>query len=307
MIPYEKLSEDRKKHLDNVMRVGNLILKKYHQEFKNNLSIPKYNRIKFLNLIFKECEGKIKDVNVEGVFIPKEDIEKIINIKNVEWKILCAYSASIQKLSNKHRPSDSSMSQDDILSEAIRSAIVAIYHFTKEDVKFITFLQHCVNRHLTYKIGSFSRLSKRAYNLIFKYEKMKNKFNGPYNFENIVEGMDLSDKEVKILKNALSKTNSFSDLKIDESIFIDKNNEEHQNEDKAQVEEIISKLKLNDLEKAVLDGFLQSKYNSKTSLGLGTFAKNIINSSTGKPYSRASLSLAWNRIKNKISDMYKAA
>lgn len=306
MIPYKRLSEDRKKYLDDIMRVGNLILKKYHQKFKNNLSIPKYSRIKFLNLIFKECENKSQDISVQGVFIPKEDVQKILNVKNVEWEILCAYSAAIQKLSNKHRPSDSSMSQDDIMSEAVKSAIIAIYHFTEENVKFITFLQHCVKRHLTYKIGFLSRLSKRAYDLLFKYEKAKNELNGPLNFENIVEYMDLSEKEIQILKKALSKTNNFSELEINEKTFLSPEKISNQ-EDKIQIKEIISKLELSPLEKAVLSGFLFSKNNGKTSMGLGTFAKNIINPSTGRPYSRQSLSLAWNRIKEKISNSYKAA
>lgn len=307
MIPYKKLSEDYKKHLDETMRQGNIVLKKYHQESKKNFSIPKYNRIKFLNLILKECNNACEDIVVGGVFIPKEDIAKILSVKNIEWEVLCGYSAAIQKVSNRHRPSDSSMSQEDIFSEAVRSAISAIYHFTEQNIKFITFLQHCVNRHLTFKIGSLSNLSRRACKLLFKYEKTKSKLNGPYNFENIVKLMDLSDKETKILKSALSKTSNFSDLEIDELNLIVKSKQDLEFCDKIHVEEMLSNLDLSSLEKAVLNGFLQSKYNSKTSLGLGTFAKNIINPSTGRPYTRQALSLAWNRIKEKISNSYKAA
>jgi hypothetical protein len=225
-------------------------------------------------------------------------------VKDIEWEILCGYSAAIKKVCNKHRPSDASMSQDDIYSEAIKSAITSIYHFTKEDVKFITFLIHCVNRHLTYKIGSLSRLSKRAYDLILNYEKIKNELNGSCNFEYVVEQMDLSDKEINILKNVLSKTYSFSDLDINESNILSKTNVDY---DQFQIKEIISKLELNSLERAVLSGFLFSKSNGKTSLGIGAFAKNIINPVTGKPYSRQALTLIWKKIKNKIKNNFKAA
>jgi hypothetical protein len=91
-------------------------------------------------------------------------------------------------------------------------------------------------------------------------------------------------------------------LELDESVFVAKTEPEKCSEDNLHVNDVISKLDLSELERAVLNGFLQSKHNSKTSLGLGTFAKNLINPSTGKPYSRAGLSLAWNRIKDKISN-----
>lgn len=307
MIPYEKISEDRKKVLDDLMRNGNIVLKKYHNILKNNLSIPKYNRIKFLNLILNECQrSEPKDLCISGVFIPKEDVAKILSVKEIEWEVLCGYSRAIWKISSRHKPIDSSISQEDLLSEATHSAMVSIYHFTKENIKFITFLQHCVNRHLTYRVGSFSKLSKRAFDLVTKYKRFKNKTNGPCNFQNVVEQMDLSDKEIKILKNALSKTNNYSDLNIEDLNFVVDVRENNQDgsEDKNRINDIIAKLDLSVLEKSVLDGFLYSNKNSKTSMGLGTFAKNIINPSTGKPYSRQSLSLAWNRVKDKISNLY---
>lgn len=307
MIPYKKISEDRKKVLDALMREGNVVLKKHHDILKNNLSIPKCNRIKFLNLILNECKNTAVDLHVGGVFIPKQDVEKILAVKNIEWEVLCGYSKAIWKIASRHRPIDSSTSQEDLLSEATHSAIVSIYHFTKENIKFITFLQHCVNRHLTYRVGSFSHLSKRAFDLVTKYKRIKNKANGPCNFHNIVDQMDLSDKEIKILKDALSKTNNYSDLNIEDVNFMAdnrENNHEEKNEDKDRINEIISSLDLSVLERSVLDGFLHSNKNSKTSMGLGTFAKNIINPVTGKPYSRQALSLAWNRVKDKISNLY---
>jgi hypothetical protein len=304
MIPYNEISVDRKKVLDNIMRDGNRVLKHYHEIFKNNLFIPKCNRIKFLNLIMNEAGSVPKDVSINGIDIPKQDVEKIFSVKNIEWEVLCGYSRAIQKVVNRHHPADASVSQEDLMGEAIHSAIVAIYHFCKDDVKFLTFLQHCVNRHLTYRIGSFSHLSKKAYDLVVAYQRTKNKTNGPCNFENVVKIMDLSEKEIKILKNALSKTNNCTDLNIEDINIISNKMHQNDSEDTNKINEILNKIDLSVLERAVLDGFLHSDKNSKTCMGLGTFAKDIINPVTGRPYSRQSLSLAWNRVKAKIANIY---
>ena len=58
-----------------------------------------------------------------------------------------------------------------------------------------------------------------------------------------------------------------------------------------------------ELEKAVLEGFM----NSSNNLGISIVAKNLINPRTGKPYSRMACTYAWKRIKEKIKKFSSAA
>ena len=65
----------------------------------------------------------------------------------------------------------------------------------------------------------------------------------------------------------------------------------------------LDSIEMSQLEKAVLDGFLQSSKG----MGLNSISKNIINPKTGKPFTRMAASLAWKRVKEKIKNYKKAA
>jgi hypothetical protein len=65
----------------------------------------------------------------------------------------------------------------------------------------------------------------------------------------------------------------------------------------------IGGMNLTDLEKAVLEGFMQSS----SKLGINSVAKNVVNPKTGKPFSRMAVTYSWRRVKEKINNFRKVA
>jgi DNA-directed RNA polymerase specialized sigma subunit len=303
IVPYVPVSEERKLQLEIILREGNVLLKKYHEEMKILLNIAKHNRTSFLNSIAKNyIPGE--DLDFEGIIIPHEDAEKIVLVKKIEGEVICAYANLINKLAQrwKKQESDISLSVEDLKSEAYHAALAAIAHFTKE-VRFSTFLHHCIQRHMSRLCrtsNGLSSFSDGAVKLKSEYARLSKEEGAT--FDSITQKMNISEKEIRILQICLSSIQNMTSLeKEDKSkIVIIDDCKEPEKENK--ILDIIKKIEFSELEKAVLDGVISSP---NTKLGLGCVSKKLINPNTNKPYSRMAFSLAWKRIKKKINDAYK--
>ena len=297
-IPYRPLTSERKTHLENTLRESNALLKSYHEKVNEEIS-----RVDFFKKIYSE---RILDcVTVNGVNIPKDDLNKILEIKNIEWEILCGFSKLIAKLSNKwsNRDIDLSLSFDDLFSEAVKASLFAMIHFTESNISFCTFLHHCVNRQLSKicnKTNGLSHLSAGAVELKKKYLKLCAEEGS--NFDSVVKKLNLNEKDVRILRHILSKVKNQSVLEENENeleqLAVDNSEEVHSD---SNILQLVKEIEFSDLEKSVLDGFMNS---SSGKLGLNSISRNLINPRTNKPYSRMAFTLAWKRIKEKISKAY---
>lgn len=304
-IPHVSISEDRKAYLEKILREGNLLLKQYHDKMKLHLGISKHNRTSFLNDIAKNYFQN-EEVKVHGIVIPSVDAHKIILVKKSEEEVICAYSNLINKIANRWfaNTNDVSLSIDDLRAEAYQAALDAVSHFTKE-VKFSTYLHHCVRRRLgrvCKKTNGLSDLSAETVKLKTQYSVLAMEEGAT--FDKVVQKMSITDKEVATLQSVLTKVQNMTSLDKEDKakmIIVD-NVVEPESEN--NILAIINNLEFSDLEKAVIEGVLNSP---NTKLGIGSVSKDLINPETNKPYSRMAFSLAWKRIKKKIADAYGEA
>jgi hypothetical protein len=301
-IPHLNLDKNDKNKIKNLLVSSNLVLKKHHE--KVDQTKKKISRQGFFSEILKKYSSSLDFVEVRGIKISKEDAEVILKIKKVEWRILQGYSRLLEKLSRKwSKNSDPCLSLDDIRSEAVNSAIKSIVHYSKLDVELCTFLYLCVDRHLARfcnKTNGMSHLTLNSIDLKRRHDELS--LEEGSNFDSIVKKMNISEKEVSTLCSVLNKVQNVSSLSKEDQKEICAIDSFSVPEFDLKMMEVVSKIKLSELEKAVLQGFLDS---SNSRLGLSSCSKGIINPDTNKPYSRMAFSLAWKRIKKKIEKEYK--
>ena len=113
--------------------------------------------------------------------------------------------------------------------------------------------------------------------------------------------MQIEDKEIHILQSALSTVKNMTSLDKEDKSQINVEDDYEEPEVENNILAVIENIEFTELEKAVLEGVLNSP---STKLGIGYLSKQVINQETKKPYSRMAFSLAWKRIKKKISDAY---
>jgi folate-dependent phosphoribosylglycinamide formyltransferase PurN len=309
LVPYYPISSERKKELETILREGNVLLDSYHKKMKELNNLSRHDRTKFLNSIFKQSKSSQNDtLVVNGVAIDQNDLKKILEIKNLEWEILCGFSRLITKIAIKKSKQefDLSLSLDDLIGEAYHATLHAISHYTKSDTKFITFLHHCVRRHLSRvcnKTNGLSDFSAGAVKLRAKYNKLASEEGA--NFDSVVSKMHISEREIATLPALLCKVQNMTTLEKGDCdlVIIDNSFDETQNKEEKpnNMMRIVSDLELTELERAVLEGFVKS---SSSKLGLNSVSKTLINPKTNKPYSRMAFTFAWRRIKEKIAKVY---
>lgn len=306
-VPYHPISENRKIQIEDILRKGNVVLALYHDKMKKRNNIARHDRTKFLNAIVDQAKNST-EVVVHGIEISQEDVRKIIEIKNLEWEILCGFSRLIAKIALKKSKQefDLSLSLDDLIGEAYHATLHAISHYTKADTRFITFLHHCVRRHLNRicnKTNGLSDLSAGAVKLKSEFTKLSCEEGST--FDSVVSKMNLSEKEISLLPSLLCKVQNMTSLEKNESevVVVDKITAEFAQKDESpqNVMRIVDDLELTELERAVLEGFVKS---SSSKLGLNLVSKTLINPKTNKPYSRMAFTFAWRRIKEKIAKVY---
>lgn len=306
MVPFVELSDAEKKALEQDLRECNTLLAHYHEDY--NSSNDQCKRNDFFKLFvsaYKQGQG----MTVGGVEIPPSDAAKIMHIKSLEWSLMCAFSRLINKLAYKwsRRTSDNCLGPEDMQGEAFEAAIYSVIHFTEEN-RYSTFLHHCVNRHLAKvcnRTNGLSKLSSSAVKIKHEYQRLA-KDEGA-TFDGVVQKMKLTQKQARTLRASLVSLKNSSSASGEEREFVvvdNTMNPEHHVGNASSIAEALANLELTDLERAVLEGFINSPTNS---LGIGSLSKNLINPKTNKPYSRMSFTYAWQRVKKKIADAYSRA
>lgn len=309
IVPYVQIEESRKKDVQNLISESNFILHKYHSQVATRhgrLGFKTYddkslNKSSYLNEI-KSCYDKNPNVDVDlyGVVIPVADVRQILNVKNLELEVLCSVSGMISKIVNKKSrfSRDHILSAEDLESEAFRCACESLCSYTDSNVCFSTYFFNCISRHLSSlcnRTNHTSKFSKKAILLKRKYAETKRSLLRASNFEEIVEMMNISDKEISLLRSVLSCSSVFS--AEEKYVEIENYSAPSNNNDDCSISiGDVSGVELSELEKAVLEGFMQSS----NKLGISSIAKGILNPKTGKPFTRMAASLAWKRVKEKI-------
>lgn len=345
-LPYKQCSANDKRKQEQIMRAGNLVLKRWHTKAKK-IKGQKYSRMSFLGDLLKKLPDlKARSVVVlnsrqnPGLRIPKEDVEKVLAVKAIEFDILQTYARLVgqQAFEWSQREHDAYYGFNDLYDEAVLVLIKAIYHFTKEDVTFITYAHWVIRRwivRLCNRTGPLSGYSHTAVNLYRKYQEKRREFNRPVSFEEVVEELNLSNKQRDVLQSMLHSVVSGSTINRppldDESADSDYSQlgNTHAGIDgnmswsvtgrngngvtlresptlDFDMIEAINRADLTEFERAVLDGFIETASTPTGAvMGLTSIAGKLINPKTNKPYSRMACSYAWERVKQKILAEYQ--
>ena len=294
-IPFVSLSEEEKLGLERSLRERNCLLAHYHELFKAANNLHKHKKCEFFNMVL---DSNGASLSLNGVNIPSEDVAKMSEIKDIEWKLICGFSKLITKVAHKWQGAadDASIGVEDLEGEALQTAVYSAIHFTKEE-RYSTFLYHCVNRHmakLCSRTGSLSGVSRGCAKTRRKYQRLLMEEGAT--FDSVVVKMGLSEQQIRRLQFSLTKVRTASDVTEGEKELTVVDNQVAPSEkyETSVLDSLIPKLELSELERAVLEGFMKSPTSR---LGIGSISKNLINPKTNKPYTRMAFTLAWQRVK----------
>ncbi len=332
---YSEITDVRRKELQGSLAESNKILRKYYKQIAvskgrrgfethdgNNINRPKfYKQILELSKI-----NPHSDLVIHGATIPCAEVEKITNLENIKWEIVTSISNMIYSIVNKkiNKIRDRSLSFEDLESEGFKSVLSSIYSYSDDQICFSTYFYTCVNReinNLCNRSNPMSKLSKKSIALKKKFAEAKKSLGTYASFDEIVSVMGIKQAEVELLKNSMN-TLTLSE----ESMVFSKHHcgldggkqyfasgssrgnlvlscSNNNFDDSLSAGDEIGRLDLTPLEKAVLDGVMQST----SKLGINSVAKNLINPKTGKPFSRMAITYAWRRVKSKINKFKEAA
>ena len=336
-----KTSKERIEIIQNYLADSNVLLENYHSKITTDCgrlgfriigTETKFNKIDLVN--FLHSKQITNDIEINNIIIPKQHAEKIANSKKYESEILLNFMNMFSKIASKWSSyfSDVCLSKEDLESEAIQAAIYAIYGYANKEISISTYIYRCVTnkiKNICNSTNSLSNFGSRAIKIRRKFEEAKSKSHPFSTYDEIVKSLNLNEKEISILQSmsvsvcgfALSSNNDDKESSNDYSSFgkrfssLDGSvkynccsngtsftiREDDQLEKENKIN--INFSEFSELEKAVLEGFM----NSSNNLGLSHFAKNLTNPRTGKPYSRMAYTYAWKRIKEKIKRFSSAA
>lgn len=338
MICYQPISEERRKQLQVQLADANKKLSSYFEKIsflkgrKGFVTFQgiKLNKHQYFNEILNESKKNPgSDLFLHRVLIPASDVETIIAVEQIKSEVLSSIVGMFAKLANKKNKTarDSSISFEDLQSEATASFLSSFYSYCDHNVCFTTYFYTCASRHINSicnKSNPMSKLNKKSIQLKRKFIETKKSLSRDSSYNEIIEMMNLTNKEAELLKSALVASSKISSF--DESSGLEKHfagidgtkqyfasgssrgkfilsSEDNNNLEKPLGDMELQNMNLSELEKAVLEGVMKSH----TKLGINSVAKNLINPKTNKPFSRMAITYAWRRIKDKIAKFKEAA
>jgi hypothetical protein len=150
-LPYRKASEETKRLYEEIMRTGNVPLRRWYEKAQQLQRLPhaRYGRTRFRQDILKEVEGQPMRLKVHGVTIPKTDIKKILDVLNLESNIMMAYSrmAKSEALKWAKRSQDRAVALPDLYVEACMALRKSIHYYTKSG-RFTTYAHSNIKRRM---------------------------------------------------------------------------------------------------------------------------------------------------------------
>jgi DNA-directed RNA polymerase specialized sigma24 family protein len=231
------------------------------------------------------------DLKVSGAHIPASDAEKMIRLKEVECELLAGFSKMIQKL--VWRASiEFGVEADDLFGEAFAAFLDAAVHYDGRS-RFSTLLYICVRRHLLRACSNRDgrRIPADIRRLTMRVVDRMNR--DRVTFDEAVDSEGVSSKKLERVVASMTRVCTASELDIRESEMASCSDRVSV----SGVKKAIDSVKLTRLERAVLEGFMGCEAGK---MGLSSSCADLVNPSTGRPYSRAALSAAWKQARKKL-------
>lgn len=309
LIPVTKLSTEEKAEQDRIMRRGNKVFRQYHERIKDKIEGTgngRYGRQKFHKELFAAVKADAKKIVVRGITISQADFSLIRKVKDIEFEILSAYSRLFYKMAKAWSSIDSSMSFEDYYDEIVIAAIVAIYGFVKENVKFSTYLTWVIKTKMlnvsneNKPLSAWTQDNKKLYG---DFERTCQSNGKEIGFEEIVKLMELNEKQTFDLRSMLTKVINQTELSRDDkdesTSFGIYNAEQHVSTPVMDFDqmEIIRGIQMTNWERTVFEAYLVGGRGWASEV-----ARNNINPDTDKPYSRRAPKVTLDRILGKIKE-----
>lgn len=224
--------------------------------------------------------------------VSAEDAAKVAAVKDMEAELLSAFSRAVENCVLRccrrygRRP-------DELDGAAYECFLNAMVNYDGSS-RFSTFLFICLNRGLARfcvgqnELGVPVEVSKLVSRVTAAMSE------GGCTFDDAVARLGVDRGTASKVCAAMRTVRNATDLNIDESGMASV----RPREEALWVSEAVKRAKLGTLERAALDAFLQSP---KGVQGLSEGCRYLLNPDTGRPYSRAAVSSAFRRAKDKVA------
>ena len=365
-LPYNPMNPERTEATSEIMRQGNTELKRLHQGVlkANKLGPKEYIRAEFRQELFdwlasmngqvsRRLKPKGRKPSKPLAFVPSRTnnptgtrvlkarpvavsnraLSRIVAVQAVQNEVLAGFSRLFERLAlqfwRTHR--GLSLGVQDYYDEGVMSAINAIYHYTREDVGFFTYVYHCVRRRMgtiVAKDNPLSPWSNEARRLHRVYEDARSALNRPSTFQEVCDYCQFTDAEIRLVEMTMAEVvQAWDSGSSDEDrhrvaaqfeldcVFINghrpSRNGKHSigvvDDDDGKLDPdqraavARARVRMSPFENAVLDAYLaDGEHGWQTRV-----AEENINPKTGLPYSRRAPAVVWPRIVRTILEEYQ--
>ena len=214
MIEHLQLDPKEMARNEDIMREGNLALKQNFDLVKAKMR-GRYSRRTFRQELFAVMNSS--PAVIRGITISPDSIAKIMAVKAIETAVVQTFSKLVQDRARRYSRRDHGtyLEKSDFLSYGYTGLLEAIYYYTKEvetkgvvkKIKFITYADWCICRHIRNAVNrkkSNYPWTSNMRKLYERYEKAKREFNGPTNFQELVDYLGFTPEEQNMLHSALT-------------------------------------------------------------------------------------------------------
>jgi hypothetical protein len=312
LLPYIALTKEQKQFCFEKSVEASVALEKWSVTIFGNRKSRQFRNDIFKNKMtnipaeYQNNEEFKKDLQ-SILFVHKTPCAELDG-NTVETAILFGYSRFIQKVSAKwanQLSNNGAISKQDIYQEVTMKMLDCIYGYRNPKIKFITYCWWALQRSiftLINKSNGFRPLKNDDAALVREYKNIIDD-NENLNFDQVIEKMGLNDKKRKKLIFALAKvqyTNELSSMNGDEiedytglRSDIDQINTGH--EAKIELQDILSKVNLSEIEKEILAASFSAYHGWQTD-----FAKSKVDPMTNKCRSSAWVWMKYNSALKKL-------
>ena len=221
MIEHLQLSPEDIIKNEVIMREGNLALKHNYEQVKANVKAKsRYSRRAFRQELFAVIDNT--RIVVRGIRIDLYSIQKIKAVKDIETEMIQTFSKLVHDRARYYGSRDHGtyLDRGDFLAYGFMGLLEAIYHYTQEvvtkagktkKVKFVTYAHWCISRHIRAAINRKKAnypWTVQMRKLYERYEKARRDFNGPTNFQEVVDFLGFTVEEQQMLHVAMTSMQS---------------------------------------------------------------------------------------------------
>lgn len=316
-VPYEPLNVEEKDKVLSVMRKANqkrkAWAKRFYGDVRSNQKLRQYLIKGIADPMVLNKKEPLSDLEIQKF---QEDLPEMISVKDVEYKVIKAYSNLVFKCAHKwSRSKKHDISQDDYFSEAFIALDNAIFSYDEDTTDFSTYAHRAVSNQMRrfYNGSLHIPLSEEQRKLVRKYNKIKNDLNGYSTFDDVVELMEITKREIILLQETfvlvvphsqmgkMNKDNDFDSQDITylaRSCIVKPKNEDFEFRDNVAA----TITELSEVEKEVLEASMSPYPGWRAKI-----ARKHINPKTGKKYTRAAVKWILQGVFKKISIQKKVA